>query len=300
MGRKPLSSYPPEVAARMRADYSARQREAWKRRDENGFGARANGAKRPEVQEAIADAVKQRWEEGRYDDRVNGMAGRTDANSTGWQWGKRQYREILFAHAPYECMYCGAPGDDADGNPLNVHHVDERHDNYLLSNLMALCVPCHLWQYHYEGGSGKTPFVTIAKRFAFEYAHILPWHPGKCAQLHGHSGHLEVSVRGRLNPLGVVMDFSELSAAVKMAIVEPLDHRMLNDFLPNPTSEEFLVWAWRRLEIAGLKGLERIGFSETDSSSVAIGKADMVEAYGWARDAGEWVLVRKPNGVTRA
>ena len=38
--------------------------------------------------------------------------------------------------------------------------------------------------------------LQIRKHFRFEAAHALPFHPGKCARMHGHSYRLEVAVRG--------------------------------------------------------------------------------------------------------
>jgi 6-pyruvoyltetrahydropterin/6-carboxytetrahydropterin synthase len=292
MGRKKLSEHPPEVAARMRADLAQRAREAWAERSQNGLGERRNGALQAEVQERIAASVRHAWEEGRYAERTNGMSGRAAAAHPNWTWGKRDYHAILAQHEPAACTFCG----ETEG--LDVHHVDEQHENYLLTNLQWACVPCHHWRYHYEsrGGHVKRPFVTLSKRFGFEYAHILPWHPGKCARLHGHSGHLEVKLRGRIDPNGVVEDFYDIAAAVKTAVVEPLDHRFLNDWLPNPTTEELLILIWQRLESIGLKGLCEVSFSETDTSSATLTAADMIEAFGWDRSsAGEWVLVAKPS-----
>ena len=264
---------------------SEKKRLAWANRDANGYGARRNAALLPEVQERIAASVRALWDEGRYDDRVNGMSGRVGPQHPSWTWGKEHFRAILAQHEASECVFCGA----VDG--LNAHHVDERHENYLLSNLLWACVPCHAWKLHYR--RSRLPVVTISKRTAFEYAHILPWHPGKCAQLHGHSGHLEVFVRGRLDPNGVVMDFKDLGDAVKVAVFDVLDHKLLNDYLPNATSENLLVWVWRQLESIGVKGLAQVSFSETDSSTCSLTAADMVDAFGWAKDGETWVMVPK-------
>jgi 6-pyruvoyltetrahydropterin/6-carboxytetrahydropterin synthase len=279
----------------MRADYSRKKREAWQKREENGLGTRANGALQAEVQARISESVKKAWDEGRYDDRVNGMTGVTGAAAAGWTWGRIHFHSILKQFEPPVCAFCG------ETETLNVHHIDEDHDNYLLSNFQWACVPCHAWRFHYADERRgrppqrvKQPFVTLTKDFRFEYAHILPWHPGKCSRLHGHSGRLSVSVRGRIDPHGVVEDFYDISAATKIAVVEPLDHRFLNDWLLNPTTEELLVFIWHRLESIGLKGLREIAFSETDSSRAILTAADMVEAFGWDRDEDDtWQFVRK-------
>jgi 6-pyruvoyltetrahydropterin/6-carboxytetrahydropterin synthase len=229
----------PEKRAATIAKMGQRMREAWADRANNGLGSRVNGSLQADVQERISASVKERWADGTYDDRVNGMLSLTAAKHHGWTWGKTEYSDILRQHETPECRFCGVTEN------LNAHHVDESHDNYLLTNLLWACVPCHAWKFHYR--DRKLPFVQISRRLAFEYAHVLPWHPGKCARLHGHSGHLEVFVGGRLDPNGVVMDFKDLGEAAKMAVFDRLDHRFLNDYMANPTSENLLVWAWRAL-----------------------------------------------------
>lgn len=83
--------------------------------------------------------------------------------------------------------------------------------------------------------------VTIVKSFSFDSAHVLPWHNGKCKNLHGHTYRLEVSISGALNENGIVCDFSDVSALVKKEIVEKYDHKFLNDFFDNPTAENMAV-----------------------------------------------------------
>lgn len=90
--------------------------------------------------------------------------------------------------------------------------------------------------------------LTITKRYTFEAHHKLPWHDGKCANDHGHSYVLEVSVRGRIKPnngqpdSGMVMDFGRVSDVVKPLIEAALDHHSLNHILQNPTAERLVEW----------------------------------------------------------
>lgn len=294
-GSKKLTEMSPYEAAQVRARMSEALRQAWKERNQNKLGTRVNGVFQEEVKEQISNQVRKRWEEGSYKDRLNGMTNKTGARHHNWTWGKEKFREILLQHEEPICAYCGTKE-----GILNVHHIDENHDNYLLSNLQWACVPCHLHINHYQnkGDRLKFPFVTLTKKFPFEYAHILPWHPGKCSQLHGHSGHLEVEVKGRINIFGIVQDFFDISSIVKMAVVEVFDHQFLNDFIDNPTTENLLVDIWLRLEKAGLKGLRRITFSETDSSCASIDVESMVEAFGWDFN-NQWELVSKVDFNTR-
>lgn len=69
--------------------------------------------------------------------------------------------------------------------------------------------------------------MELCKEFSFEASHILPNHPGKCSNLHGHSWVLSVSIRGPLDPsTGMVVDFADLKAAVQ-PLVDELDHAHL-------------------------------------------------------------------------
>ena len=64
-------------------------------------------------------------------------------------------------------------------------------------------------------------------------AHALKGYDGKCAQIHGHSYELSVTVIGepnsdRTNPkLGMVMDFGDLKAIVKKQVIDRLDHALI-------------------------------------------------------------------------
>jgi 6-pyruvoyltetrahydropterin/6-carboxytetrahydropterin synthase len=92
--------------------------------------------------------------------------------------------------------------------------------------------------------TGSNSLWLLQKRFAFEAAHKLPSHDGKCARLHGHSWVGYVGVAGsRLQTegakAGMLIDYSEIKAAFKPLLNMYLDHHYLNDTLnlENPTSE---------------------------------------------------------------
>ena len=59
------------------------------------------------------------------------------------------------------------------------------------------------------------PRTRVTCTFAFEAAHHLAWHPGRCRNLHGHSYRLDVSVEGPLDANGVVLDFDTLKDVVR-------------------------------------------------------------------------------------
>jgi 6-pyruvoyltetrahydropterin/6-carboxytetrahydropterin synthase len=54
---------------------------------------------------------------------------------------------------------------------------------------------------------------------------------GKCRNLHGHNGLIEIVIRAnKLDKLGMVMDFEEIKATVQSWVDRELDHKMiLND-----------------------------------------------------------------------
>ena len=92
----------------------------------------------------------------------------------------------------------------------------------------------------------------VTRAFTFDAAHDLPWHPGRCRNLHGHTYRLEVSVEGAIGEHGIVMDFADLDAVVRREVIDRLDHTYLNDLLDNPTAELIAGDIWKRLESTGL------------------------------------------------
>ncbi len=70
--------------------------------------------------------------------------------------------------------------------------------------------------------------MQIAKEFQFDAAHRILGHAGKCAWLHGHTYRLEVAVAAaRLNALDMVIDFDDLCAIVRDAVLDRWDHATL-------------------------------------------------------------------------
>ena len=75
--------------------------------------------------------------------------------------------------------------------------------------------------------------ITITKIFRFEAAHAIHDYPGSCANIHGHSYKLHVTVKSQqlhddfIGGLGLVIDFKELKAIVNQHAVSLLDHKIL-------------------------------------------------------------------------
>lgn len=130
--------------------------------------------------------------------------------------------------------------------------------------------------------------MRVTAEFAFDAAHRIPGHPGKCAYLHGHTYHLEVTVGAeRLDALGMVMDFDDLRALVRKTVLDRWDHATLlwsedplaaaiervQDEAPervvrlagNPTAETLTQEAWQAISQSLPPGirLERVAIRET-------------------------------------
>lgn len=123
-----------------------------------------------------------------------------------------------------------------------------------------------------EGGA-----VQIRKHFRFEAAHLLPYHPGKCARLHGHSYRLEVGIRGPLHEdgpaRGMVEDFDTIAQTVRERAIARLDHQDLNAVIENPTCERIAQWIWREIS-AALPSLDEIVLWETATSCAVLRKGE--------------------------
>ncbi len=110
--------------------------------------------------------------------------------------------------------------------------------------------------------------VIVVRRFEFQASHLLPRHPGKCRNLHGHTYFLEVWCEGAVDPdSGLVVDFGTVKEVVGERVLALLDHSHLNDRLENPTAEHLAEWIWQRLEGSPLP-LAEIRLYETPSCFV--------------------------------
>jgi len=123
--------------------------------------------------------------------------------------------------------------------------------------------------------------VQIRKQFKFEAAHVLPYHPGKCSRLHGHSYRLDVTLEGPLAAegpgAGMIVDFEVLSRVVKTGVIGELDHRSLNELVPNPTSENVIIWIWRRLALE-FPQLAELVLWETATACAILRRGDQLAA----------------------
>jgi 6-pyruvoyltetrahydropterin/6-carboxytetrahydropterin synthase len=132
------------------------------------------------------------------------------------------------------------------------------------------------------------PRVRVTRRLHFNAAHRLhraDWSDernrevfGDCSNpnWHGHNYEMDVTVEGAVDPAtGYVLDLKLLKEAVQEAVIRDVDHRNLNLEVPwleglNPTTENFVVAIWNRLEPRIPEGVElsRIVLWETPRNYV--------------------------------
>ena len=128
---------------------------------------------------------------------------------------------------------------------------------------------------------------TVTKRIEFCYGHRLLKYAGKCRHLHGHNGVVEVDMRtDALDERGMVVDFTDIKAALKTWIDETLDHKLLlnqaDPLIPalrergeafvaladNPTAEFMAKMIFERAQAQGLPVVE-VRLWETPTSCAA-------------------------------
>ncbi|TVQ68105.1 MAG: 6-carboxytetrahydropterin synthase [Balneolaceae bacterium] len=89
------------------------------------------------------------------------------------------------------------------------------------------------------------PTWTLFTTFKFDAAHLIEGYDGKCGRMHGHTYKVEVSAKSnKLNPSrylstpDMVCDFKELKWAAADGGKGGLDHTVLNESIPVPTTAE--------------------------------------------------------------
>jgi 6-pyruvoyltetrahydropterin/6-carboxytetrahydropterin synthase len=98
---------------------------------------------------------------------------------------------------------------------------------------------------------------------------------GKCANPygHGHNYTLEVSVSGEVDPsTGMIANLGDLDAFVERHVLEPFDHKSLNEDVPPfretvPTTENLCLEIFRRLRTFSRAKLERVRVEETANNT---------------------------------
>lgn len=128
--------------------------------------------------------------------------------------------------------------------------------------------------------------MLLTKKFTFEMAHALEGYEGKCANLHGHSYHLEVIIESpKLNNDGMALDFHQIKEIVQENVVNRFDHALvlqensslltncpsLQNLIKvpfNPTTENLMLYFAQLIEphLPTDTRLHSIRLAETDTS----------------------------------
>lgn len=182
--------------------------------------------------------------------------------------------------------------DPASGYLRNIKHIDQAvRDTVvgpaILQNNLALLLPHRAFttlQHRFKGHCVEavalwlSPYTSItqlaselgmstrlSQKFEFSASHRLHnpqlseeanWETyGKCNSLngHGHNYELQVTLRGRPNENGMVVDLPELEQLVKREAIDLLDHKHLNLDVPQfadliPTVENIAMVIYRLLK----------------------------------------------------
>ena len=98
---------------------------------------------------------------------------------------------------------------------------------------------------------------------------------GKCNNPYGH-GHnyvMEILVSGKIDPAtGMIANLADLDGFVEREVLEPFDHKSLNEDVPAflgevPTTENLCIEIFRRLKPYPKAKLERVRIQETSNNS---------------------------------
>ena len=94
--------------------------------------------------------------------------------------------------------------------------------------------------------------VLLSKEFTFDSAHHLHHYEGKCQSLHGHTYKVQLMMSGKPDERGISIDFADMKRIAQARIIEPLDHKYLNEALPlmNTTATNMDVWMYEQVHEA--------------------------------------------------
>jgi 6-pyruvoyltetrahydropterin/6-carboxytetrahydropterin synthase len=144
----------------------------------------------------------------------------------------------------------------------------------------------------------EPPKIELGRRYRFAASHRLhsPQFSeeenclvyGKCNNPfgHGHNYIVELSLSGEVDPAtGMIANLADLDSFVEHQIIEPFDHRYLNEevaaFLETvPTTENLCVEIFRRLQSFPKARLERVRIQETANNSFEYSGDNPLEPEG--------------------
>jgi 6-pyruvoyltetrahydropterin/6-carboxytetrahydropterin synthase len=97
---------------------------------------------------------------------------------------------------------------------------------------------------------------------SFAAAHRVESSLAGCPGMHGHNFRLRILVAGEIDPVtGTVLDMPHAQDLLRTVVYEPLDHRLLNDRIENPTLERVAQHIYLELS-ARLPGLTELSLDD--------------------------------------
>lgn len=226
----------------------------------------------------ISQTVKQRWAEGAYSERQNGMLHKTKLLAPNYK-PQNNYREKLFFINEQKCFSCGR-----NDVKIDVHHMDEDRQNYLLSNLTPLCVHCHQKQhlkiYNPKKHTKTYKFNLYSKQYV----------PVKCLiDLPIDCYSVEITVVYKNENLISIMDKNIDSVISKIQNI--FDYGYLGLYLPYPEINNILYTIWIQCSVF-LKGIESICINN-DNVLYKINKKQVLKQCLDLKIESHWLLNEK-------
>ena len=110
-------------------------------------------------------------------------------------------------------------------------------------------------------------YLTVSQDF--DAAHYLSGYSGNCANIHGHTWKVEITIAGsQLDSIGMLVDFRDIRTELT-AVLDQFDHVLINEVPPfdkiNPTSENLASFIYQHMkgQFAGYR-LESVKVWESD------------------------------------
>lgn len=115
--------------------------------------------------------------------------------------------------------------------------------------------------------------ITVANYI--DAAHLLRGYQGKCANIHGHTWRLEVTLKGeQLNEIGLLVDFNDVKSVIK-EVTLAFDHKLINEVEPfdriNPSSENLAKYLFQELRkgLSAYRDIEIVRVMVSESRDTA-------------------------------
>lgn len=100
--------------------------------------------------------------------------------------------------------------------------------------------------------------LRVTKEFTFDAAHALRNYDGPCRNIHGHTYHLSITLRGEVSNDGFVLDFNFLKEKISKLIIQKLDHALLLDSVLKKELKVDVLYGFKVQELSMIPTCENI------------------------------------------